>query len=240
MNLIKQFGLTLILILLCGSLAWFLSYPAYLSWGSGQRQLNNLENELTALAKKQSLVSELERNNAQISEAATLATNLIPAQENRETFISELDSIAQATGVNLITITFTSTGGVAKAAPKDEEGAAKVATPTKKTKAPANQLKTVAFKLGVVGNYSNVLEFIHRLSQAGRYNTIGQFSLAGNEAEAQISINLSLDGLIYTKPIPAAPKNPAFGFKAINPLIERLTKPAIVQTTGRTDPFAKY
>lgn len=218
-------------------IGYFFAWPAYDNYQTVQANLEKTGSELENLKQKESLVRQLDAAEPTLTQQTDLALRLIPTEEERESFVSEIDAIAQATGISLGTFSFsTSAAPSRRSAASDEEGET---TSTRRTpKTATTKEKTVEFQANITGSYANIVQFIQRLERAQRLATLKVLNMANGADNTSTSVSLS--GSFYFKAIPKIPNDLKFSDNAWNYLQERTSPATVNPTGGRPDPFATY
>lgn len=214
-------------------LGYFLTWPAYRAWQSKQQELRAIAQTIRELEEKQKLFAKLGGMAETIATVATTARALIPAEEEREQFVSQFDELSRTLNINLSTITFTSTESrKRKQTDGEEETAPKSAAQKGTTR---DSLGKVIFKTTVAGEYGNLKEFLKRARTLNRYLTLTQLSVASNEA----GVSAQVEGLIYKKAEPKLQIKSDVSTADWQYLLGRKV-PSAAETSpsGRANPFA--
>lgn len=216
------------LLLIAGGIGYFSTWSAYQDWQKAGQQLDSVAKELDNLKDRRTLLSQLEAAQPTLGQQANLAEQLIPTEENREAFISEIDGLATTNAIKIQTLTFSAATNNKKAS-DDEEGEK---TTSKKT---ASKNKTVDFRVTTTGPYLESIRFLDALERASRYVSLSSVDMApGNENE----VSLSVGGRIYIKPAPKASNSTKFDPTVWNYLTERRTRISPTPPPGnRNSPF---
>lgn len=230
-----------ILIIVIGGFGYFISWPMYQEWSTYQTQVTKLDGELKIVKERRAVAKQIEAAATTIHEKATTAKQLIPVQEERESFISEYDALTKNNGVNLAILNFAKAAASAPKPAAGEDADDSAAAQKKTTKKVSNTSTPLLFNSVLIGDYSAIRKVLAELRSTKRYTTVNNLSVGSNDA----GVAITLDGQIYTKPEPSIPSS-----LSVNSSIwEYLDKHANAAsdslvgqstTTGRPNPFIAY
>lgn len=217
-----SFGFTLII-----ALAVLGIWPLVSQHQNILSQIKSSQNQQEALRVKKGIVERLTKDQATLATEAKRAQELIPSTEQRESFATELDQLAQTNNGRLATLTFQEKKE--QTAPKGES--AQAAANRKKTK---SQLKSLNYRATVIGSYPDLQKILTGLSVSKRYTHLTSLTLAPSEDK----LALTIEGTIYSKALPISGQSLVYKPEEWQFLNRRPTQ--IIPTSGRIDPFITY
>lgn len=242
----KNILIGIIMLLLVVAMAWFGVWPAYQGWVAAKQSRHRVAQELAKLQKRDDQIRQLEATSETLRAKAILADQLIPIQEKREDFATEMESVAKSHGLSLSTMSFQAGASSKKAKEESsEENATKTAVVAKQAtnKAKPKKIETtrpVGFKMVLGGSFAGVQEFLIQLNQSQRYTHVTDFSIGRNGDQTSIT----LSGQIFTKVMPPTSDQISFTEKDwayLDRPPADTTIPALPDgSAGRADPFATY
>lgn len=210
------------------------SWPRYRSWTREQSSIDKLSSEIGDLKTKQEAISKIKADEATVTQKATAAQQLFPVTDERERFASELDDLAKANSLSLLTFTFDE-GSVSS----KKTSTTKAKGPVKKTAKEKAGVKSIGFTAQLTGDYNSLVNFLVKLGTFNRYTSVDSLQLsASNETLAT-----TIKGQIYTKGEPAIPAKLSFD-PASWSYLDAINTPAAPTTPapvgGRPNPFAPF
>lgn len=226
-----------VLLLLIVGIGYGFAWPAYQERDSRSRELRGAQNDLDVLQKKQDLVEQLAAIETTLSQRAEAAERLIPVQEERETFVSEIDQLATTHGVQLTTLTFSAPAKKKSAdsdAADDDEEASSKSTSSSSSKKSAS-LKPLRYNATLTGSYEAIAAFLAALERAQRYTHLESLTVSTAQDGA---VSASTTGNIYTLGASKIPANLSFKEDAWQYLEQRTQSLSESPTLGRANPFA--
>jgi hypothetical protein len=224
-----------VLVVLGIAFGYFVTWPLYQSWQGEQAKIAQLNGQLKSIKERRNYAKEIESAAATIHEKALAAKQLIPIQEDRESFISEYDAVTKQHNVSLAVLNFQKPQQTKSAADEkdDSEGAKKT---TKKEVAGGGT--PLGFTSTLTGSYGDIRAMLISLSRMKRYVAISSVAIISQEA----GITTTVDGQIYSAPEPKVPDTLRPQNDVWSYLDQRLALPETTDglTTGRSDPFTPY
>lgn len=223
-----------LLVIINLSIGYFFTWSAYGQYEKTKRSLNGLTTDLDDLRNKQTLIKQLEQAEPRLSQQAAKARALVPVEEERQTFVSQIDQLAKTNQVGLLTFNFTPSATKTRKTTDDEtDNQAEV----KKTATKKESAKPLTFRATIIGPYANILSFIRQLESNERATALKTIDLTNSTDN--LGASLTFEAAIYTKPAPKIPANMTFkeeDWAYLSALYPSQARP----TGGRVDPFAPY
>lgn len=160
-------------------------WPAYQAWDSGRRTLRGTVKLLNDTNKTQETIQPLLKTKALIESKAALAMAMIPVQQDREGFITQLDELARANSLSLGAFTFSDSTTQSSAAAKKSKSGAKV----------------TSYTASITGNYQNLHTFVAKLPGLSRFTQLSTMNITVSES----GVTAQITGTIYNKEQPKIP-----------------------------------
>lgn len=223
-----------ILVILGAVFGYFVTWPLYQVWQGEQAKIAQLNLELKSIKERRNHAKEIEAAAATIHEKALAAKQLIPVQEDRESFIGEYDALAKQHNVSLAVLNFQKPQAKAASADDDDDKSA-----TKKAaKVEPTGSTPLVFTSSVSGSYSDIRQMLIGLTQMKRHVVITNVAIVTQEQ----GITAAIDGQIHSAPEPTIPDTLRPQQEIWAYLDKRLipTETTDGLTTGRSDPFTPY
>jgi hypothetical protein len=232
-------AITLVVLLLVAlGIGALVVWPKYQDWQAANLDLASVQGELNKLREVDSLVKNLEKAEPTLTQKTEQAKLIIPEQEEREIFVTQLDTLAKANNVNMVNFTFTGAATKAKAADEPDAGSsdtttkAKTSSANKAVKATATGL---TYNATFAGSFVDIQRFLAQLKTMPRYTDVQTFNLTQQDNGLTLQISAS----IYSKPLPKIPAHLKYTSQAWDYLTPT-PEPTPTTSTGRPDPFSTY
>ncbi len=231
---------TLVMIVSLALFGYFGVWPIYSQWQIKKAEYKALSGELQQLHEKSGLVKSLKKVEPALMERAELAKVLIPIEDQRESFTTELDGLTKASNLSLTSLAFKTvvTPKSSASSADDETGTTKKSAATPSINS-SKKLASTTFSLTLSGDYQGLRQFFQLLNQTKRYITISQISLTVTD-DSKLSIQA--EGQIYNKAEPKIPNDLRYTSAVWDYLDRASSNPSLpaVDPNGRVNPFLDY
>lgn len=187
------------LIILNLVFGYFLTYKTWQGNQANTTKLSELNRDLARLKAKKIPLSQLQSKSEELTNLNLKANQLVPADQSRQNFVTEFQSLAAQHNLQVLNLNFSSDLDKAKATATP---AASAKTETKnepaKPAAKADPLSaySIKFEAGISGDYTGIRALLANLNRTQRLVEVKTIVLSGSgELEG-----LKLTGRIFTKP----------------------------------------
>lgn len=227
-----------LLFIIVLSIGYFFTWSAYSTYERTKRDLAGLTSDLDSLKEKQTLIKQLEAAQPTLGQQAAKARALVPVEEERQIFVSQIDRLAQASQVQLVTFSFTPSAVKKKKTTEDDDSTDRsVADKTVSNVSKSTIANPLTFRATIVGPYAAVLDFLRQLEGNERATVLNTVDLTS--APDNTNTTLTFEAAIYTKPAPKIAPDMSFKGDDWDYLTE-LYPNQVLPVGGRADPFAPY